>query len=141
MSTIEDDLQSALVELIDLSLQAKQAHWNVTGPNFRSLHQQLDEMTDQYRDWYDLVAERLRALVVFPDGRPGVVAVQGLERLMAGELRAEDVLAYFSRRLGTTADGLRGRIASCGNDLATQNIYIEVLAGIDKQRWMIRASM
>ena len=28
---VADDLQATLVDLIDLALQAKQAHWNVTG--------------------------------------------------------------------------------------------------------------
>lgn len=42
-------LQDTLVALIDLSLQAKQAHWNVVGPNFRPLHELLDEFTDAYR--------------------------------------------------------------------------------------------
>ena len=31
-------LQQTLVDLIDLSLVAKQAHWNVVGRNFRSVH-------------------------------------------------------------------------------------------------------
>lgn len=41
-------LQSQLVELIDLGLQAKQAHWNVVGPPFRSVHHELDEMVQAY---------------------------------------------------------------------------------------------
>ena len=35
-------LQQNLVNLIDLALLLKQAHWNVVGPNFRSIHLQLD---------------------------------------------------------------------------------------------------
>ena len=40
-----DALQATLVELIDLSLQAKQAHWNVVGPAFKPVHEFLDELT------------------------------------------------------------------------------------------------
>jgi hypothetical protein len=39
-------LQAVLVDLIELHLQAKQAHWNVVGRNFRDLHLQLDEIAD-----------------------------------------------------------------------------------------------
>ncbi|MCU0266789.1 MAG: hypothetical protein MUC45_11890 [Actinomycetia bacterium] len=57
--TITADLQDTLVELIDLSLQAKHYHWNVTGQEFRGVHLHLDEITDQVRLWYDEVAERM----------------------------------------------------------------------------------
>ena len=36
-------LQSTLVELIALSLIGKQLHWNIIGPEFRSLHLHLDQ--------------------------------------------------------------------------------------------------
>src|SRR5665811_1473294 len=67
-------LQGSLVELIDLSLQAKHYHWTVTGQEFRGVHLQLDEITDQVRLWYDDVAERLATLDVAPDGRLATVA-------------------------------------------------------------------
>src|SRR5256885_8279490 len=67
-------LQETLVELIDLHLRAKQAHWNVAGWHFRSLHLHLDELTDAVRDAADLVAERAVAIGYAPDGRPGTVA-------------------------------------------------------------------
>ena len=39
-------LQRVLVDLIELHIQGKQAHWNVVGTNFRDLHLQLDEVVD-----------------------------------------------------------------------------------------------
>jgi len=35
-------LQERLAEAVDLVTQAKQAHWNVKGPNFIALHQLFD---------------------------------------------------------------------------------------------------
>ena len=52
------ELQSMLVELIDLALIGKQVHWNVEGPHFRSLHLELDELVDAWRALGDDVAER-----------------------------------------------------------------------------------
>ena len=54
-------LQQALVDLTDLSLQGKQAHWNIEGPGFRSLHLHLDEIIDEVRLAADDVAERIKA--------------------------------------------------------------------------------
>ena len=67
-------LQSVLVDLIDISLQGKQAHWNIQGPRFRSLHLQLDEIVSFARTASDDVAERLSAINVAPDGRAANVA-------------------------------------------------------------------
>ncbi|MFE1500266.1 ferritin-like domain-containing protein, partial [Streptomyces albidoflavus] len=51
-------LQATLVDLLDLSLVAKQAHWNLYGPRFRPVHVQLDEVAAIARDHADMVAER-----------------------------------------------------------------------------------
>ena len=42
-------LQSVLIDLLELQLQGKQAHWNVVGKNFRDLHLQLDELVEAAR--------------------------------------------------------------------------------------------
>jgi starvation-inducible DNA-binding protein len=65
-----DALQSTLVDLLGLSLIGKQAHWNIVGPRFRSIHLQLDEVVGTARSYADTVAERAAALGLPPDGRP-----------------------------------------------------------------------
>src|SRR5450759_3887627 len=110
-----EPLQATLVELIDLSLQTKQAHWNVVGPSFKAIHLFLDELTDQYRDWYDEVAERLPAIGVSPDGR-------------------------FETRVTLVADRVRARLDPLGaHDLVSQDLLVGILHGLEKQRWMLRA--
>ena len=47
---------------IDLSLQTKQAHWNVKGPNFIALHELFDKVSDEVREFVDLIAERITTL-------------------------------------------------------------------------------
>ena len=59
-----DTLRATVVDLIDLSLVAKQAHWNVIGPNFRSVHLALDELVTAARDFTDAAAERATGYVV-----------------------------------------------------------------------------
>ncbi len=68
--TVGGRLQGALVDLLDLSLVAKQVHWNVVGPRFRSVHLQLDDVVDTARQHSDTVAERASALGVNPDAEP-----------------------------------------------------------------------
>src|SRR5690348_2015520 len=71
---IGDQLQDALVALIDLSLHGKQLHWSVVGREFRTLHLHLDELIDSWRELGDAVAERAVAIGHFPDGQARAVA-------------------------------------------------------------------
>src|SRR4051794_29581745 len=80
-STLEHDmrdvgaaLQYVLVDLIDLSLLGKHAHWNLEGPRFRTLHLELDDLVDAWRRMADDVAERAAALRGDPDGQTRTVA-------------------------------------------------------------------
>ena len=134
-------LQSTLVELIELSLQVKQAHWNLVGPTFKPLHEFLDEMVDDYRGWYDTVAERLGALDVAPDGRtPTLAEAAPFDQLPAGFLSIDNVVALFDERVSAVARRIRERIDRLDDvDMISQDILIEIGHGIEKQRWMLRA--
>jgi|GEM_PF-317219 starvation-inducible DNA-binding protein len=132
---VAESLQATLVELIDLSLHAKQAHWNLVGPSFKPIHLLLDELTDQYRDWYDEVAERLAAIGVSADGRIATVSAgTPLEPLPAGQLRDQDVLAFFDARVTLVADRVRARLDPIGaHDLLSQHLLLSIVLGLDDQ--------
>jgi starvation-inducible DNA-binding protein len=134
-------LQATLVELIDLSLQAKQAHWNVVGPAFKPVHEFLDEMVAEYREWYDVVAERLTAVGGEPDGRSATIAGNTpLPPLPAGPIDDQAALAAFDERVTLVAADVRARVDRIRDiDPATQDVLIEILRGLEKQRWMLRA--
>lgn len=55
-------LNALLADLIDLQLQAKQAQWNVKGPNFIALHELFDSVAEEAEGFVDTVAERIAAL-------------------------------------------------------------------------------
>ncbi|MGF1496074.1 MAG: DNA starvation/stationary phase protection protein [Elainellaceae cyanobacterium] len=133
-------LQATLVELIDLTLSAKQAHWNVDGPLFYSLHQLLQEFAEDYRAEADVVAEQLLALGHTADGRPGVVQTTAdLPTFPAGYIDDNRVLDVLSRRLNTVDGRIRDRIDDLDQtDLVTQDVLIEVERKIDEHLWMLR---
>src|SRR6202048_3626635 len=51
-------LNGRLADAIDLGTQAKQAHWNVKGPNFIALHELFDEVEEELEEFADDIAER-----------------------------------------------------------------------------------
>src|ERR1700720_327487 len=102
------NLQRVLVDLIELHLQGKQAHWNVVGTNFRDLHLQLDELVDFAREGSDIIAERMRALDAVPDGRSDtVVAATSLPRFPANEHNTTEVVDLITTRIYATVGTLR----------------------------------
>jgi starvation-inducible DNA-binding protein len=134
-------LQDTLVDLLGLSLIGKQAHWNIVGPRFRSIHLQLDEVVDTARSYADTVAERAAALGVTPDGRPETIASSyGLSGAKEGWLRDNEVVGLLVESLEAAIGRLRKRIeATAEPDPVTQDLLIGLTAELEKQRWMFEA--
>src|SRR5262249_52785045 len=86
-------LDGTLADLLDLALLAKQAHWNLVGQRFRSIHLLLDELAGVAREGADRVAERAVTLGHSADGRAATVALlSSLPQIEAGPLRDSDAI-------------------------------------------------
>ncbi|MCK9920474.1 DNA starvation/stationary phase protection protein [Frankia sp. AgPm24] len=134
-------LQGALVDLIDLSLFAKQLHWNVTGRTFRSVHLQLDEVVTLARRYADDVAERAVAIGINPDGQSATVArgthLPGVE---VGYVADEKVLRLVTEVLAATVTRMRTRMDITGQpDPVTQDLIIGIVRDLEQQHWMFQA--
>ncbi|MFJ4364239.1 Dps family protein [Streptomyces chartreusis] len=136
-----DALQGTLVDLLGLSLIGKQAHWNIVGPRFRSIHLQLDEVVSTARSYADTVAERSSALGVPPDGRPETIAAAyTLPGPKEGWIRDTEVVQLVVDTLGAAIQRLRERItATAEPDPVTQDLLIGITSELEKQRWMFDA--
>ena len=133
-------LNRALVDQVDLSLVAKQAHWNLVGKGFRSLHLQLDEVVDAVRVFSDDVAERAVTIGVAPDGRAVTVARESaVAQHPAGWIQDTDVVDYFVAALKTVIGRLREGIdATADADVVSQDMLIGVTAALEKHLWMFQ---
>ncbi|MEV7685146.1 DNA starvation/stationary phase protection protein [Streptomyces bungoensis] len=141
LKTVADALQGALLDLVDLSLAAKQIHWNVVGPRFRSIHLQLDEVVDSARTHSDTVAERASALGVPPDGRAATVASgSGMGTTPAGWIKDTDAVRAMVDALGAVITRMRDRVSATGEaDPISQDIFIGITADLEKHHWMFQA--
>jgi starvation-inducible DNA-binding protein len=138
---VGEALQGALVDLIDLSLVAKQVHWNVIGPRFRSIHLQLDEVVDTARIASDTVAERAAAISVSPDGRAGTVSkTSGIDTVTNGWIKDGEVVDVMVAALDASITRMRERIQVTDEpDPVTQDILIGITADLEKFHWMFQA--
>ncbi len=134
-------LQGALVDLLELSLLGKQAHWNVIGHNFRSLHLQLDEIVSAARGHADTVAERAVALGCNPDGRATTLSkTSEVPELEGGYINDGKVVAAMTDILGSIIRRMRERIEATEKpDPVTQDIFIEITQDLEKHHWMMEA--
>jgi len=136
-------LTPILADLIDLSLQGKQAHWNVRGRDFQTVHEQLDLIVTAVRLSYDEVAECIVTLGGSADGGAAQIAKGSRlppfpTGLVSDSAAVEEILA----RLDKVVDGLRQGIGELdGVEPVTQDLLIATAAGIEKQAWMLRAKL
>jgi starvation-inducible DNA-binding protein len=138
---VGQDLQDTLVELTDLHLRAKQAHWNVVGRHFRPVHLHLDELTDEVREAADVVAERAVTIGYPVDGRPATVAkTTPLPDFPAGQLLDTEVVALITEALADVCGMVRKRIEHIEElDPVSENLLEDVLATLEKHHWMFAA--
>ncbi|MDO0925427.1 DNA starvation/stationary phase protection protein [Streptomyces sp. TG1A-8] len=141
LKTVAEALQGALLDLVDLSLVAKQIHWNIVGPRFRSIHLQLDDVVTSARTHSDTVAERASTLGVPPDGRAATVASgSGLGTTPAGWIKDTDAVGTMVAALGAVITRMRGRVEGTAEaDPVSQDIFIGITADLEKHHWMFQA--
>ncbi|MBB3952899.1 Dps family protein [Aureimonas jatrophae] len=134
-------LQNTLTELQTLQLQTKQAHWNVSGPFFYPLHEQLQEQYETWSKLADTVAERLLAIGVSSDGRATtIVQTSSLPEFPGGFVDDAEVVRWFTLAYKQVGEEVRGGIlASEENDPETSNILQEVEGSLGKYQWMMRS--
>lgn len=135
-------LQQALVDLTDLSLQAKQAHWNIVGSGFRSLHLHLDEIVDEVRLAADDVAERMTAIQAIPDGRAATVAADSqVEPIDGGVLPTDKATVMIQERLEGVANRIKATLDEVDEyDHLSNDMLIGIATGLEKHAWMLRVS-
>jgi starvation-inducible DNA-binding protein len=134
-------LQDTVYELIALRHGVQQAHWNVVGPLFYSLHDLLGHLYQDINSTIDSVAERKRALLLPVDGRPEAVAKEAqMNSVPLGLLKDYDVPKLLSQLYLVVAQRLRDRIEMTGkNDLVTQDLLIAVADMLESHLWKLRA--
>lgn len=136
-------LKSALADSYVLYIKTQNYHWNVTGPNFTSLHLMFEE---QYNDLFaavDVIAERIRAL---GEKAPGTYAKYiELTNLKEGDENSD--ANAMVKELANDQDIIVQTFTNALKE--AQEVGDEVTAGIvtdrievhQKNAWMLKSSI
>jgi starvation-inducible DNA-binding protein len=137
-------LNARLADAIDLQLQARQAHWNVKGPQFIALHELFDQLAGELDGHVDEMAERITALGGIAEGT--VQAVAGRSKLDAypldiAEGRAHlDALAAAYARFAKAVRKAIAESAKAG-DADTSDLFTGISRSTDKGLWLLEAHL
>jgi starvation-inducible DNA-binding protein len=135
-------LNHNLASLTDLAAAYKQAHWNVVGIDFAQLHALFDQFADQAREYMDMVAERAVTLGGAAHGTIQAALEESVLPAFPPEERDEmRLLEELVGRIDILTAELRQAMDESTDEPATEDVYIEVVRGIEKQRWMLEAHL
>jgi starvation-inducible DNA-binding protein len=139
--SLPQNLQKVLVDLIELHLQGKQAHWNLVGANFRDLHLQLDEIVDTAREASDTIAERMRALNAVPDGRSDTVTTTTTLPAMPPAIHSTtDIVELTTNRIYAAVDTMRTVHDEVdAADPSTADLLHAIIDELEKAAWMLKS--
>lgn len=137
-------LNANLADAIDLQLQAKQAHWNVKGPQFIALHELFDGIASSLDGNIDEMAERATALGGVAEGTLQVVAARSrLEpyptEISEGRAHLDALAAALARLAKSVRKGIDD--AAKAGDADTSDLFTGVSRELDKQLWLVEAHL
>lgn len=140
---VAQGLAEVLADSYTLLIKTHNYHWNVEGPQFKSLHELFEDQYNSIFAAVDVIAERIRALGVkapgshkefqeltaLKDGDSGKDAKSMVEELIADN----ETLVERAHRVSETA-------ADAG-DKATEDLLIERIADHQEAVWMMRSTL
>ena len=136
-------LSALLADSYALYLMTHNFHWNVTGPQFNSLHQMF--MTQYTEQWaaLDLIAERIRSLGHPAPGTYKAFAQLASVKEVDGVPSAEDMVRHLVRAQETVARTARGLfpVGDAANDQPTADLLTQRLEVHEKTAWMLRSML
>jgi len=135
-------LQERLSDAVDLVTHAKQAHWNVKGPNFIALHELFDAVVDELFEHADDLAERAVELggTALGTARAAAQTSRLAEYPLDIDSGREHVMA-LSGALAKFGASARAGIdaANALGDADTVDLFTEISRGVDKLLWKVEA--
>ena len=138
---IAKGLSRLLADSYTLYLKTHNYHWNVTGPQFRTLHLMFEEQYTELAQAVDSIAERIRSLGEPAPGSYAQFATLSSVQEETGLPSADDMVKNLVIGHETVAKTARSVFPSAeeGNDEATLDLLTQRIQVHEKTAWMLRS--
>ena len=140
---IAKGLSRLLADSYSLYLKTHNYHWNVTGPQFNSLHLMFETQYTELATAVDEIAERIRSLGVRAPGSYSEFAELTSIAEGSGEESAEEMtrqLVLGQESVARTAREAFGA-AEQANDQSTADLLTQRMQIHEKNAWMLRSML
>jgi starvation-inducible DNA-binding protein len=137
-------LNERLASAIDLQYQAKQAHWNLKGPRFYTLHELFDQVSESAEEAVDDLAERAVQLGGTARGSIRLAAAAStLAEYPLEAISGEEHLSALASALAAFGAQIRAGIGLANEigDADTSDLFTEISRGADKHLWFVEAHL
>lgn len=124
-------------------LKTQNFHWNLTGPEFYSLHLLFEKQYEEMAGAIDEIAERIRTLGYFVEASFGALKkmtgvkeeerVLNIKEMLLSLIEAHESLICHARKVAEIADNEK--------DFATVDMIGRRLGAHEKFTWMLRSQM
>ncbi|MDN3576980.1 Dps family protein [Chitinimonas viridis] len=134
-------LSGLLADSYTLYLMTHNFHWNVTGPQFNSLHNMfMAQYTEQWNA-LDIIAERIRALGFPAPGTYREFVKLASIKEVEGVPKATDMIRHLVSAQEAAARTARNlfAIVNEANDQPTADVLTQRLDVHEKTAWMLRS--
>ena len=138
---ITDGLSALLADSYTLYLMTHNFHWNVTGPQFNSLHNMfMAQYTEQWNA-LDIIAERIRALGFPAPGTYKEFVKLASIKEVDGVPKANDMVRHLVAAQEATARTARKLfpVVDEANDQPTADVLTQRIDIHEKTAWMLRS--
>lgn len=140
---VADALTYVLGDTYALYLKTHGYHWNVEGPNFKSLHELFEVNYNALWTSLDEIAERIRALGVYAPTGPQLAQLARIESGDNDVPSANGMVQNLVAGHEAWLEGARAalEIASDAGDVASEGLVTDLITAHEKMAWMLRSSL
>lgn len=143
-SAVVNQLNVVLADEYILSTKTRNYHWNVTGPNFASLHKFFETQYEELNETVDQIAERIRALGGKPVSKLSEIAtIARIKEDSVQSLSAKEMVASLLSDNEIVIRKIRADLVSITKleDAGTVEFLTGLLEKQEKAAWMLRATV
>ncbi len=143
--TVAEQLGKLLADEFVLYTKTLNAHWNLEGPDFHSVHVYFEELYEQSQEITDSVAERIRQLGHYaPATLKDFIGLTHLTEQMKGNNTSLDLMKNLLADHESIIEFIRSNIKEfdeAHKDSGTSDFVTSLMEKHEKVAWMLRAHL